>query len=209
MINNLIRLKQNSKTKKNYFKTIFYINKLISKKSLKSLGWSTHPYGTSRYLAHDKSDLYPRSLKSWALNKLFQSTKFGFILLLLLLITSCGRKNNNFFVFSKKDTSKKINKLTLPVIRRLKASAKDKTVMLSWKKVKHKNLVGYNVYRFVHTAFIPREPINKEPITQEKFIDNIKKTKSKICYLIRAVFLIQNKTIEGPASRIYAINPNN
>lgn len=128
----------------------------------------------------------------------------------LLLLSSCGRKNNNFFVFTKKEKPQKINRLTLPVVKGLKITHHENhTVTLAWYTVKHENVIGYNLYRFVRTAFIPRKPLNKKPITQETFTETIPKSirDHKICYVIRAVFLIQNKIIEGPTSKVCPYNP--
>lgn len=65
-------------------------------------------------------------------------------------------------------------------------------------------LVGYNLYKFVHTAFIPRKSLNKKILKQTHYLDPHppKPGQPKFCYLVRPVFIIHGKTIEGPASRV-------
>jgi hypothetical protein len=64
-------------------------------------------------------------------------------------------------------------------------------------------LSGYNVYRLVKGYFVPKEPLNKKPLTQTTY-DDIPKKKNGIkhSYLVRAVFVVGDQVIEGPASQI-------
>ena len=64
-------------------------------------------------------------------------------------------------------------------------------------------LIGYNLYKFAQIAFIPRKPLNKQPIKQTSYLDTSKDKKQyRYCYLVRAIFITQGKTIEGPSSKI-------
>jgi len=136
------------------------------------------------------------------LNKLF------FIIITISLLVACGRKNNNFLVFVPKEKIVKINKLTLPVVQGVKIKQlKEGSTQIVWyplnTHINHAELIGYNAYKFAQTAFIPRKPINKQPIKQPSYIDTSKnKNHLQYCYLVRALFITHGKTIEGPASKI-------
>jgi len=127
-----------------------------------------------------------------------------FFVLLCLFLSSCGRKNNTFLVFASKKKVVKINRLTLPAVRGLRiAQTKQGATLISWLPVEvsgdNIELVGYNLYKFVPTAFIPRKPVNKHPTTKLSYLDS---NTVNYCYLVRAVFLARGKTVEGPASKI-------
>ncbi|MFH1644365.1 MAG: hypothetical protein ABIA74_04285 [bacterium] len=137
------------------------------------------------------------------------------ILFIFFLFFGCARKQKNIFDFSKKDKIK-INKLSLPIPKNLDLEKKGEDIFLLWQDVKNDlylnddeykiTFVGYNIYRFVHSGFIPKNPLNKKPIKINNFCDKeIVKIQNNYCYLIRAVFEIQNKIIQGPASKIICI----
>ena len=68
-------------------------------------------------------------------------------------------------------------------------------------------ILGYNVYKFLKTRFIPKHPINKKPIPNNSFLDTTSEsTKNHFCYAVRAVFLIDNKELEGPLSQVICLN---
>ena len=140
-------------------------------------------------------------IPTWAIVPLFAILTFG-----------CGRKNNNFLVFDKEKVLTKINKLTLPSVRNLKIHNKTllTKTLLTWKPIKNDikktELLGYNVYKFSRTAFVPKKPINKKIIKKPEFLDMYKQKKqTEVCYIVRAVFKIDNRIIEGPASKIVAL----
>jgi len=136
--------------------------------------------------------------------------KVTYTLLLLLMIANCGRKNNSFFNFGKKEPTVKINKLSLPSVRRLKATKQDEdTILLKWQPAQptstDRELVGYNIYKFARTSFIPKKPLNKSPIKETFLQEKIKTAKKNcvaVCYAIRPVFRIEGKIFEGPLSEI-------
>ncbi len=142
-------------------------------------------------------------------------------LIFLFLFFGCARKQKNIFDFSEKEKVK-INKLTLPVVQFLQAEKKGNDIFLTWQKINNDfNLnenkskvffVGYNVYRFVDSGFVPRKPLNKRPLTLNNFCDvgvlepkGNHSSEFSYCYLVRAVFKIKDKNYQGPASQIICI----
>jgi hypothetical protein len=134
---------------------------------------------------------------------------FLYLLLLCLLTISffenCGRKQKNIFSFE--DTNKKnINILTLPCVKGLTVKKTSTGQKISWKPLqKTKNiLTGYNIYRFTNKYIIPKKPIYKSPKNKNSFIDSevSNNLSRKIFYIVKPVFLINNKQLEGPASII-------
>jgi len=129
------------------------------------------------------------------------------LLFFCLMITACGRKNKNFFHFEEKKKVSKINKLTLPSIRSVSVESVDKKNKISWQRpdtTKHQ-LIGYNIYRFDYRAFIPRKPLTTLPTKQLTYDDA---TTKNYYYIVRPLFLVNNKKVEGPASRV-AKKPSN
>ena len=162
---------------------------------------------------------------------LFMNLFKGLLTLFLftfLLFLGCGRKPKNFYDFTPSQKIK-INKLNLPVIKGLNAQKIDKGVLLSWNSIDSVQVekeidklplifLGYNVYRFVSSGFIPRKALNKFIVTENQFLDEIKLEKLSYCYLVRAVFKIipsaqqtelsfpDARLIEGPASQVICVD---
>lgn len=71
------------------------------------------------------------------------------------------------------------------------------------------NFVGYDVFKLTKQNFIPKHPLNKNPLTETQFWDKNKKstrkTKTKSFYLIQPVFKFDNQLIKGPSSQIVGI----
>lgn len=129
--------------------------------------------------------------------------------LALLIAPGCGRKNSSFLNFNKSKPAVKVNPLTLPAVRGLTAARiSDEIVEVCWQPVINPamDLQGYNLYRFVRTAFIPKKPLNKEPIQDKNFRDNLTNKKDvAFCYVVRPVFKIEGKNFEGPLSQVVCI----
>ena len=130
---------------------------------------------------------------------------------LVLLITStiflgsCGRKHHNFLDFSNKKREPKFNRLSLPAVQNLTVKKEGGIVTLRWKKILDAwRLSKYNIYKFIRTAFIPKKPINKIPLTKTHYIDK-SKTASNTCYLVRPVFTIKGRQVVGPGSKIVCV----
>ena len=129
-------------------------------------------------------------------------------LLALLELSGCGRKNNNFLVFENKEKEVKVNKLTLPSVRNISLTGKPHETIISWDKIDNAapnggTLIGYNLYRFIKTAFIPKNPINTQIIKKNYFVDFYL---DNSCYTVRGLFKIGGKLVEGPASKIVCTN---
>ncbi len=121
---------------------------------------------------------------------------------LILLAGGCGKKKN-VFAFQSSNNTPPQNPLTLSTVKKLELTKLPIGNHLSWSSIQHKNVIGYNIYKFSKNAFIPKHPINRSPINNPSFLDKDKKTiYTKICYLVKGIFSINNKTIEGPASKI-------
>ena len=75
-------------------------------------------------------------------------------------------------------------------------------------KEQEKNFLGYNIYKLVHSLIVPKKPLNKFYIKETTFLDKnirIEKGKSCDCYLVRAVFKINDQIIEGPSSQVICV----
>ena len=158
------------------------------------------------------------------------NTTLCFLLVILVLLQACGRKNNNFLVFAPAKKETKINKLTLPAVKNVTlTSTPQKTLKLTWNHVtpparspndKPTELLGYAVYRFSRSAFIPKKPLQKRDVQSKKSRISTTKNwyddasyqktfedqgvrspeKEQICYIVRPVFMIGQTVIEGPTS---------
>ena len=119
------------------------------------------------------------------------------LVLLILLLPSCGKKRRNFFTYQEKNVNDKFNRLTLPSIKGLHLD----NDTIRWVPIKHGKFIGYNVYKFPPGKFIPKNPVNVEPLKSTNFVTK-SKTKRSYCYVIRGVFSVENKLTEGPTSKI-------
>ncbi len=63
-------------------------------------------------------------------------------------------------------------------------------------------LLGYNVYRFADGGFVPKESLNDEPLTTTSYRDTKDRGAHTWHYLVRGVFLVQGRVVEGPMSQI-------
>lgn len=116
---------------------------------------------------------------------------------IILTFSGCGRKKTNLFSFPPIPTTsptKKIEKFSLPIVTNVTIEKNT----LSWHILEHSELIGYNIYQFLPNGVVRQKPLNKKPITDT----SIPIIPEKYCYLIRAVFEINNQVVEGPASKI-------
>ncbi len=145
--------------------------------------------------------------------------KFNIIILFFLLIFSnCGRKQKNIFDFPDPDEKPefKVNKLSLPAVKGVKVERAELWNKISWQKVSilevtldkkiKKEFIGYNVYRLVNSLFVPKKTVNKFWIRGKEFLDTQALEQDLAdqshSYLVRAVFKINDKIFEGPASQV-------
>ena len=139
------------------------------------------------------------------------------LLIFVVTFTECGRKQRTLFQFPEKE-SISINKLTLPTARGLQITAQNNDALLTWLAVDLPDittqspnqpiiLVGYHIYRFPKGRFVTKTPITKQPVQTTQFRDSSRlKNKKQFCYMVRAIFSIDNHIFQGPASRIARIN---
>ena len=153
--------------------------------------------------------------------------RFYLLTLSLLFLTHCGRKNNNFLNFDAAKHEPKINKLTLPSVKGVRITqTTNEQISLAWKEIEFventddtppKQFLGYNVYRFARSAFIPKKPLRKKGLccttTKTFFHDTTyldvfedqgmrEPETQPICYAVRPVFKVNSKIIEGTTSKI-------
>lgn len=148
-------------------------------------------------------------IKNYAI---FLKVSLHFLLISLITFAACANKKRSFIPDDSQTQvlipKLKIKKLELPVICGIKTETQDNYLLISWKIPKIKiiscglepKLLGYNVYKFEHNGFLKRRPINKEIIKDNYF----KTTKSNYEYMVRGVYEVDGKVIEGPASQITA-----
>ena len=128
----------------------------------------------------------------------------GVVVAIALMATSCGRKQRNVFNFVE-HTQPKINRFILPSVKGVQAQRHGKDVYITWRAVEAPHDVvgvGYNVYRLAQGRFIPKVPLNKKPITDTQFIDKHHRRHGAYCYVVRAVFRVQNQTVQGLTSQV-------
>ena len=152
-------------------------------------------------------------------NKKYLLWKLTVTIFVATLFLNCGRKSRNIFSFDTKDTYK-LNILSLPAPQNLQLKKKGNKNILTWNEItktlvqlkppSDKNnkderpevkLIGYNIYRFAHRAFIPNRPLNSKPISKTYFEDQPSK-RYLWCYLVRGVFECLDKKYQGPTSLI-------
>lgn len=130
----------------------------------------------------------------------------------LIILTNCGKKQNDIFSFQTQTKTVKINKLSFPAIKQVKVHKTSTGNNIFWehitKKTNNAYLHGYNIYKFTQKSFIPKKPINNIAIQKNSYLDTttldpiICKKQHKVCYLVRALFNVNGKIIEGPSSQI-------
>ena len=127
---------------------------------------------------------------------------FGIHVFLIINI-GCGKKPKNILSFDTNDKRhKKSKRIFHPTVKNATITSTNLGIELSWKPIEHEQLEGYNVYRFSHTKFIPKNPLNKTPLTTTTFIDSKPSKTYTPHYVIRAVFKKEKMTLEGPTSQI-------
>lgn len=129
-----------------------------------------------------------------------------------VVVAGCGRKQRGVYNFPEKQ-SVKINKLTLPSVKGLTATAQQKRVTLVWRPLEVSSdttkLLGYHIYRLAQGRFIPKQPITKNPVTTTTFVDKRARKSAKddiVCYVVRGVFEIDGQVIQGLTSQVVAVS---
>ena len=64
------------------------------------------------------------------------------------------------------------------------------------------HLLGYNVYRFADGGFVPKQPLNDDIVTEAAYLDTKERGTHHWHYLLRAVFMVHGRVVEGPMSQI-------
>lgn len=149
------------------------------------------------------------------------NNKFYIQLLIIsfLFFTGCGRKQKNIFIFEP-DQKLKITKLDLPAVKGLSITKKNNCNILTWFDLFNqknsasinslqKNFIGYDVFKLTKRNFIPKHPLNKNPLIETQFVDKNKKftrkAPRKSFYLVQPVFKFDNQFIKGLSSQIVGI----
>ena len=149
------------------------------------------------------------------------NNKFYIQLLIIsfLFFTGCGRKQKNIFSFEP-DQKLKVTKLDLPAVKGLKIAKNGDCNILTWFDLFNqknstsinslqKNFIGYDVFKLTKRNFIPKRPLNKNPLTETQFVDKnkkfTKKSPRKSFYLVQPVFKFDNQFIKGLSSQIVGI----
>jgi len=138
--------------------------------------------------------------------------KIFFLFVSIAFIAGCGKKQKDVFYFPPEHKVLNINKLELGYAKNVKVLKTEAGNEILWQFAEIKNekeFLGYNVYKLVRASFVPNKPLNKSPIKQTRFLDEevfqrnrLKKRKKCFCYLVRAVFKIDDKIYEGPSSQV-------
>ena len=145
----------------------------------------------------------------------------------MIFFSGCGRRQKNIFYFPDPAQENKdafnVNPLLLPFVRDIKLEKTDKGNLITWQSIKDserfyaknnyptikykKELLGYNIYKLVSAFFIPKKALNSDLIKSTEYLDEsilnqLVKDKTANCYLVRAVFKVEDKIFHGPASQI-------
>ena len=132
-----------------------------------------------------------------------QGLRSLFFITFFLVTSSCGRKYRNIFFFNP-DIPIKFETLDFSSVKGIQVSCTESGITISWLPVTHciqgALLIGYNIYRLTQEGFIPRKPLNKALIQETIYNDEYYVTSSS--YIVRAVFQVQDKVKEGPASLV-------
>lgn len=129
------------------------------------------------------------------------------IICTLVLLTNCGRRQRTIFLFPP-EKAVHLSTLQFPSPKIITINQDTLGATIEWLEVSEhlfiKNipaqLVGYNIYRLTHNGFIPKSPLNKEPITTTSYLDTNKTSCNR--YIVRAIFLVNDQMLEGPTSNI-------
>ncbi|GEM_PF-3147599 len=128
-------------------------------------------------------------------------------LCIMMLLTGCGRRQRTIFLFP---TEKVVRFATLqfPSAKITAVTRSTQGIAIEWIKVPESlsinnataQCIGYNVYSLTHKGFIPKNPLNTNPITTTRYLDTTKNSSHH--YMVRALFLANKKVYEGPSSNI-------
>ena len=139
--------------------------------------------------------------------------------LCLCTLAACGRKPKQLYSHKESVKSYPYSRLTLPIVTNISATKSGGEVLARWVPLPQEptpppriherveldhtpRFIGYNLYRFAKTGFIPKNPINNKLILSPQYRDIPPSDNYQWYYLIRAVFFVYGKKIEGPASKI-------
>lgn len=128
-------------------------------------------------------------------------SSFG-LLSLIISFPACGKRPKNFFSFEEKVQKEVLERSMFPSIKNLFYKKIRDSSLVWWNHLQSQNLVGYNIYRFSAQGFIPKKPLNKEPLIKPEFLDLDVIVNVIPYYIVRGVFLVDGKMQEGPSSPI-------
>lgn len=129
------------------------------------------------------------------------------IICTLVLLTNCGRRQRTIFLFPP-EKAVHLSTLQFPSPKIITINQDTLGATIEWLEVSEhlfiKNipaqLVGYNIYRLTHNGFIPKSPLNTDPITTTSYLDTNKTSCNR--YIVRAIFIVNDQMLEGPTSNI-------
>ncbi len=129
------------------------------------------------------------------------------ILCILLCIAGCGRRQRTIFLFPP-EKAVHLATLQFPSPKITNVIKNSNGTIIQWLEVPPplpiKNITvqfaGYNIYGLTHNGFIPKNPLNKNPIILTSYLDTTKKSSHH--YIVRALFIADNQMHEGPSSNI-------
>lgn len=126
---------------------------------------------------------------------------------IVLAFPCCGKRPKNFFSFEQKEEKAISTRMSLPAVRNMCYIKNAPHNKLVWDAITSPNLIGYNVYCFLPTAFIPKKPANSAPLKNPFFLlrNGDEDTQKEEYSIVRGVFNIDGKTQEGPSSHLYKI----
>ena len=97
----------------------------------------------------------------------------------------------------------------LPAVQNIQTHAEGNSMVVSWDHVDkeampHMQFVGYSVYRLRSWGVVPKDPLNKRFIQENKFMDKLSTDSFKQIrsYVVRAVFQEGPTLVFGPISKI-------
>ncbi len=142
--------------------------------------------------------------------------KSSLLLACTLLFPACGRKPKQLFSRQETRSTLKTSRLTLPAVQDVSAT---QLGHVTWETLPQDitplprphervtlgpepKLLGYNVYRFADGGFVPKDSLNDEPVTTTTYRDLKDRGTHTWHYLVRGVFLVSGRIVEGPMSQI-------
>lgn len=136
-----------------------------------------------------------------------QHWRIGF-LVFLILFPGCGRKQRTIFLFPKEKVVR-LTTLQFPSPKIISLTQTPQGTLIEWLEPvyspslqqAHIQLLGYNIYRLTSHGFIPKKPLNPQPLTTTQYHD-IQSTDQAKSYVVRALFQVHHLDHEGPTSNI-------